>query len=60
MGDGRIFLITRSDGSFKKGQSNEPTFGLIHIAGQYFKQPLGLELKLANSANIGKKKFTKI
>jgi hypothetical protein len=23
------------DDSFKKGLSNEPTFGLIHLAGQY-------------------------
>jgi hypothetical protein len=35
MGDGRIFLKTRRDVSFKKGLSNEPTFGLIHPAGQY-------------------------
>jgi hypothetical protein len=35
MGDGRIFLKTRSDISLKKGLSNEPTFGLIHLAGQY-------------------------
>ena len=35
MGDGRIFLKTRCDVSFKKGLSNEPTFGLIHLAGQY-------------------------
>jgi hypothetical protein len=34
MGDGRIFLKTR-DVSIKKGLSNEPTFGLIHLAGQY-------------------------
>jgi hypothetical protein len=31
MGDRRI----RRDVSFKKGLSNEPTFGLIHLAGQY-------------------------
>jgi hypothetical protein len=35
MGDGRIFLKTRLNVSFKKGLSNEPTFGLIHLAGQY-------------------------
>ncbi len=35
MGDGRIFLKTCRDGFFKKGLSNEPTFGLIHLAGQY-------------------------
>ncbi len=35
MGDGRIFLKTRRDVSFKTGLSNEPTFGLIHLAGQY-------------------------
>ena len=35
MGDGRIFLKSRRDVSFKKGLSNEPTFGLIHLAGQY-------------------------
>ncbi len=35
MGDGRIFLKTRRDVSFKKGLSNEPSFGLIYLAGQY-------------------------
>jgi hypothetical protein len=36
MGDGWIFLKTRCDVSFKKGLSNDPTFGLlIHLAGQY-------------------------
>ncbi len=35
MGDGRTFLKTRRDVSFKKGLSNEPTFGLIHLAGQF-------------------------
>jgi hypothetical protein len=29
------FLKSRRDVSFKKGLSNEPTFGLIHLAGQY-------------------------
>jgi hypothetical protein len=35
MGDGRIFLKTGRDVSFNKVLSNEPTFGRIHIAGQY-------------------------
>ncbi len=35
MGDGRIFLKTRRDVSFNKVLSNEPTFGRIHLAGQY-------------------------
>ncbi len=35
MGDGWIFLKTRRDVSFKKGLLNEPTSGLIHLAGQY-------------------------
>jgi hypothetical protein len=35
MGDGRIFLKSRRDVSFKKGLSNEPTFGLIHLAGRF-------------------------
>jgi hypothetical protein len=35
MGDGLIFLKTRRDVSFNKFLSNEPTFGLIHLAGQY-------------------------
>ena len=35
MGDGRIFLKNRRDVSFNQGLSNEPTFGLIHLAGQY-------------------------
>ncbi len=30
MGDGRIFLKT-----INKDLSNEPNFGLIHLAGQY-------------------------
>ncbi len=34
-GDGRIFLKNRRDVSFNQGLSNEPTFGLIHLAGQY-------------------------
>jgi hypothetical protein len=38
MGDGRIFLKSRRDVSFKKGLSNEPTFGLIHLAGQYLEK----------------------
>ncbi len=42
MGDGRIFLKTRRDVSFKKGLSNEPTFGLIHLVGQYlYGNPVG-------------------
>jgi hypothetical protein len=35
MGDRQIFPKTRHEVSFKKGLSNEPTFGLIHLAGQY-------------------------
>jgi hypothetical protein len=35
MGDGRIFLKTRHDASFNKDLWNEPTFGRIHLAGQY-------------------------
>ncbi len=35
MGDGRIFLKTCRDVSFNKVLSNEPTFGRIHLAGQY-------------------------
>jgi hypothetical protein len=31
----RQILKTRRDVSFTKGLSNEPTFGLIHLAGQY-------------------------
>jgi hypothetical protein len=31
MGDRRFFLKIRRDASFKKGLSNEPTFGLIHL-----------------------------
>ncbi len=38
MGDWRIFLKSRRDVSFKKGLSNEPTFGLIHLAGQYLSE----------------------
>ncbi len=40
MGDGRIFLKSRRDVSFKKGLSNYPTLGLIHLAGQYLKKIL--------------------
>jgi hypothetical protein len=35
MGDRRIFLKNRRDVSFNQDLSNEPTFGLIHLAGQY-------------------------
>jgi hypothetical protein len=35
MEDGRIFLKDHRDTSFNKDLSNEPTFGLIHLAGQY-------------------------
>ncbi len=41
MGDGQIFLKTRRDVSFKKGLSNEPTFGLIHLDST-FKAPSSL------------------
>jgi hypothetical protein len=37
MGGGRIFLKTRRDVSFNKVLWNEPTFGLIHLAGHTFK-----------------------
>jgi hypothetical protein len=37
MGGGRIFLKTRRDISFNKVLWNEPTFGLIHLAGQSLK-----------------------
>ncbi len=33
MGDGRIFLKTGRDASFKKDISNEPNFDGIHLAG---------------------------
>ncbi len=35
MGDWRILLKPRRDDSFKKGLSNEPNFGRIHLAGLY-------------------------
>ena len=35
MGDGRILLKHTRDDSFKKGLSNEPNFGRIHLTGQY-------------------------
>ncbi len=35
MGDGQIFLKSLCDASFNKVLSNEPTFGRIHLAGQY-------------------------
>ncbi len=35
MGDMRIFIKSRRDTSFNKDLSNEPTFGRIHLAGQY-------------------------
>jgi hypothetical protein len=34
MGDGRIFLKTGRDASYKD-LSNEPNFDQIHLAGQY-------------------------
>jgi hypothetical protein len=35
MEGGRIILKSRRNISFKKVLWNEPTFGLIHLAGQY-------------------------
>jgi hypothetical protein len=35
MGDEQIFLKSLRDASFNKDLSNEPTFGQIHLAGQY-------------------------
>jgi hypothetical protein len=35
MGGGRIFLKSLRDASFNKEVSNEPTFGRIHLVGQY-------------------------
>ncbi len=35
MGDGRIFLKSRCDASFKKDLSTEPNFNGIHLARQY-------------------------
>ncbi len=35
MGDGQIFLKSLRDASFNKNVSNEPTFGRVHLAGQY-------------------------
>jgi hypothetical protein len=35
MGDELIFLKSLRDTSFNKDLSNEPTFGQIHLAGQY-------------------------
>ncbi len=35
MGEGRIFLKTRRGVSYNKVLWNEPTFSLIHLAGQY-------------------------
>ncbi len=35
MGDGRIFLKSRRDASFKKDLLIEPNFNRIHLAGQY-------------------------
>jgi hypothetical protein len=40
MGDGRIFQKTPHDISFQIVLWNEPTFGLIHLAGKYFKSIL--------------------
>ncbi len=52
MGDGRIFLITRCDVSFNKVLWNEPTFGRIHLAGQYlFKRTRNQPLKQTQQQN---------
>jgi hypothetical protein len=37
VGDSWIFLKSLRDTSFNKDLSNDPTFGRIHVAGQYFK-----------------------
>ncbi len=56
MGGGHIFLKTRRDVSFIKVLWNEPTFGLIHLAGQYLETSTGEQangkLNLANSAAV--------
>jgi hypothetical protein len=46
MGEGRIFLKIFHDTSFNKDLSNEPNFGLIHLAGRTFKKVLAIENKL--------------
>ncbi len=40
MGDGRIFLKNLRDTPFNKDLSNEPNWGLIHLAGQYLQPKL--------------------
>jgi hypothetical protein len=43
MGDGRIFLNNLRETSINKDLSNEPNFGLIHLAGQYLQPNRDLE-----------------
>ncbi len=45
MGGGRIFQKTRRDVSFNKVLWKEPTFGLIHLAGQYLQVQICLRLR---------------
>ncbi len=50
MEDGRIFLKTRRDVSLNKFLSNEPNFGWIHFAGQYFLTAKNVFERLNNSS----------
>ncbi len=59
MGDGRIFLKTGRDASFRKDLSNEPNFDQIHLAGQYLKAHTKLFLE-NKYLIIGRKFFHKI
>jgi hypothetical protein len=56
MGDGRIFLKTRRNASFNKDLWNEPTFGRIHLAGQWT-VPLSTFLRIFQSINHKNKIF---
>ncbi len=50
MGVGQIFLKNLCDTSFNKDLSNNPTFGRIHLAGQYlYRSPLNCYIRKKSS-----------
>ncbi len=52
MGDGKILLKILRDTSLNKNLSNEPNFGLIHLAGQYSTFKINSFVKLSNNQSM--------
>ncbi len=60
MGGGRIFLKNLRDTSFNKDLSNEPTFGRIHLVGQYLKYIIKYRWIYQNNERVYKLPCSKI